>query len=127
MTSAQSQYQRPPPPERAAAFIVNTGAVCLQFLPHRCQFPLREQRAERKFTAHSAHTAGMKLTTVLCCAWLIFFGLCAAVWSLTGFDLLAAVTFGNAVAYRALLSLAGVGALWLLFWLIAFRPTRQLR
>ena len=69
----------------------------------------------------------MKLTTVLCCAWLIFFGLCAAVWALTGFDLLAAVTFGNAVAYRALLSLAGVGALWLLFWLIAFRPTRQLR
>ena len=69
----------------------------------------------------------MKLTAVLCCAWLIFFGLCAAVWSLTGFDLLAAVTFGNPIAYRALLSLAGVGALWLLFWLIAFRPTRQLR
>lgn len=69
----------------------------------------------------------MKLTTILCCSFLIFFGLCACLWALTGVDVLAAVTFGNLYAYRALLTLAGVGALWLLFWLIAFRPTRPLR
>lgn len=80
-----------------------------------------------KFRAGIAHTAIMKLTTILCCAWLIFFGISAAVWALTGFDLLALLTFGSAVAYRALLTLAGVGALWLLFWLIAFRPTHELR
>ena len=69
----------------------------------------------------------MKITTLLCCAVLIAFGLGACIYALTGFDLLAAVTFGNAYVYRVLLSLTGVAALWLVFWLIAFRPTRQLR
>ena len=69
----------------------------------------------------------MKLTTLLCSSLLIAFGICAAVWALTGFDLLAALTFGNAFFYRAFLSLAGVSALWQIFWLIAFRPTRPLR
>ncbi|MGN0822270.1 MAG: hypothetical protein ACI4NG_00700 [Candidatus Gallimonas sp.] len=68
----------------------------------------------------------MKLTTILCCSLLIVYGLMAAVYALTGFDLLAAVCFGNAVVYRSALSAAGVCALWLLFWLIAFRPTRSL-
>ena len=77
--------------------------------------------------ARAAHTARMKLTTLLCCAILIAFGLCACIWALTGFDLLAAALFHNAAAYRALLSLAGVAALWLLFWLIFFRPTRNIR
>ena len=69
----------------------------------------------------------MKLSCMLCSFVLIALGICGGVYALTGFDLLAAVTFGNPIAYRALLSLAGGGALWLLFWLIAFRPTRQLR
>ena len=69
----------------------------------------------------------MKITTLLCCGVLIAFGLGACIYALTGFDLLAAITFGNAYACRALLSLTGVAALWLVFWLIAFRPTRQLR
>lgn len=68
----------------------------------------------------------MKLTTLLCCSILILFGLFAAVYALSGFDLLLFLVGGNAYAYRAILSLAGVGALWLLFWLIAFRPTRPL-
>lgn len=68
----------------------------------------------------------MKLTTLLCCAILIAFGLGAAVYALFGFDLLLFVCAGNPYAYRALLSLAGIGAAWLLFWLIAFRPTRPL-
>ena len=68
----------------------------------------------------------MKLTTLLCCSILILFGLFAAVYALSGFDLLLFLVGGNSYAYRAILSLAGVGALWLLFWLIAFRPTRPL-
>lgn len=69
----------------------------------------------------------MKLTTILCCAVLILFGIGACVFALTGLDLLALVTLSDPVWYRALLSLTGVAALWLLFWLIAFRPTRSLR
>ena len=69
----------------------------------------------------------MKMTTLLCCGALIVFGLCACITALTGFDVLAALTFGDPYLYRALLSLAGVAALWLTFWLIAFRPTKPLR
>lgn len=69
----------------------------------------------------------MKLTTIFCSTILIFYGLCACVFALTGFDLLAVLTFGDPYLYRAVLSLAGVAALWLTFWLIVFRPTRQLR
>ncbi len=68
----------------------------------------------------------MKLTTIICSAALIAYGIFAAVYALSGFDLLAFLTAGNAAAYRALLSLAGVAALWLLFWLIAFRPLKFL-
>lgn len=73
-----------------------------------------------------AHTAGMKWTTLFCCSYLILFGILAAVYAFTGISLLSLVCFGNAVAIRSLLSLTGVCALWLLFWLIAFRPTKYL-
>ena len=68
----------------------------------------------------------MKLTTLICCAYLIAFGLGASVYALTGFSLLAFVCFGNIVAERALLSLTGIAAGWLAFWLIAFRPHASL-
>lgn len=68
----------------------------------------------------------MKLTTILCCAILILFGLGACIYALTGFNLLLFLCFGNAVVFRSALSLAGVAALWLLFWLIAFRPLKFL-
>lgn len=68
----------------------------------------------------------MKLTTLICCGFLIAFGVFAAVYALSGFDLLLFLCAGNRVVYRSLLSLAGIGALWLLFWLIAFRPTKPL-
>ena len=68
----------------------------------------------------------MKVTTLICCSVLIAFGLFASVYALCGFNLLQFICFGNRYAYRAILSLAGVGALWLLFWLIAFRPTKPL-
>ncbi len=68
----------------------------------------------------------MKLTTLICCGYLVLFGILAAVYALSGFDLLLFFCFGNVTAYRVFLSLAGVGALWLLFWLIAFRPTKPL-
>ncbi len=77
--------------------------------------------------APRAHTECVKLTTILCCIVLIAFGLGACIFALTGFDVLAALTFGDPYLYRALLSLAGVAALWLTFWLIAFRPTKPLR
>lgn len=68
----------------------------------------------------------MKWTTLICCSYLILFGIVAAVYAFTGFSLLHFICFGNTVAVRALLSLTGVCALWLLFWLIAFRPTKYL-
>ncbi len=68
----------------------------------------------------------MKYTTLIFCSLLIVFGIFASVYALTGFDLLWAVTAGNRIAYRAVLSLSGAAALWLLFWLIAFRPTKFL-
>lgn len=68
----------------------------------------------------------MKLTTHICCGILVLFGLCACVYGLTGFPLLLFLCFYNTVLFRALLSLAGVAAGWLLFWLIAFRPTSQI-
>ena len=76
--------------------------------------------------ADFAQTDGMKLTTLLFCGYLIGFGVGAAVYALFGVNLLALVTFGNVYAYRALLSITGVAALWLLFWLLAFRPTKFL-
>lgn len=68
----------------------------------------------------------MKLTTLICCSLLIAFGLIACVYALSGFNLLLYFCFGNLIVYRSLLSLAGVAAAWLLFWLIAFRPTKPL-
>lgn len=73
-----------------------------------------------------AQTFFMKITTLICCSLLIFFGLCATVFALTGWNLLLFLSANNPVAYRAALSLAGVSALWLLFWLVAFRPTKFL-
>lgn len=68
----------------------------------------------------------MKYTTWIMCGILIVSGLFAAVFAFSGFDLLLFLCAGNGYIYRALLSLAGVAALWLLFWLLAFRPTRFL-
>ena len=68
----------------------------------------------------------MKLTTIICCTFLIVFGLLASVYALTGFDLLLFLCAGNSVIYRSILSLSGIGALWLIFWLVVFRPTRFL-
>ena len=68
----------------------------------------------------------MKLTTLIACSVLIAFGILAAVYALSGFDLLLFLCAGNRIVYRCLLSLAGIGSLWLLFWLIAFRPTKPL-
>ncbi len=68
----------------------------------------------------------MKLTTLLACSVLIVCGIFAAVYALAGFDILAYLTFGNPYVYRAALSLTGVAALWLIFWLVAFRPTKFL-
>ena len=66
----------------------------------------------------------MKLTTLICCTILIVFGICAGVYGLTGFRLLLFFCAGNVIVYRALLSITAVAAGWLLFWLIAFRPTK---
>ena len=72
------------------------------------------------------NTAAMKSTTWFMCGILIVFGVCASVYALVGFDLLGFLCFGNLFIYRAVLSLTGVAALWLLFWLVAFRPTKFL-
>lgn len=68
----------------------------------------------------------MKITTLLCCGILIFLAICQTVYALFSFPLLTFLCFGNEIAVRSLLSLGGVAALWLLFWLVAFRPTKPL-
>ena len=68
----------------------------------------------------------MKITTILCCSLLIAFGAFALVFALSGFDLLLFFCAGNVSIYRAALSLVGIAAGWLLFWLLAFRPTKPL-
>lgn len=73
-----------------------------------------------------AQTLRMKITTVIMASLLIAYGLFAALFALFGVDVLALLTFGNRVLYRAILSLAGVAAAWLLFFFIAFRPMKFL-
>ena len=68
----------------------------------------------------------MKITTYICCAVLILYGIFASVFALTGFNTLLFICAGNVYIYRGLLSLAGIGGLWLLFWLITFRPAEFL-
>ncbi len=68
----------------------------------------------------------MKHTTWIMCGILILYGLFASVFALSGFDLLMLLTAGHVYVYRAALSLTGVAAAWLLFWLLAFRPTKFL-
>ncbi len=68
----------------------------------------------------------MKLTTLICCVYLILMGLFLTVFAFSGFDLLLFLCFGKQALYRALLSLSGIAAAWLLFWLLAFRPTDPL-
>jgi len=64
----------------------------------------------------------MKATSVISLIFLIFIGISAAVYAMTGFNLPLAVCFYNETAYKILLSFSGVCALWLIFWLIAFKP-----
>ena len=68
----------------------------------------------------------MKLTTLICCSFLSFIGILATVYALSGFNLLLFFCFSNVVLYRAVLSLSGIAAAWLIFWLIAFKPTKSL-
>jgi len=68
----------------------------------------------------------MKLTTYLCCSLLILYGIFAMIYAFSGFNLLLFICAGNVIAFRSLLSLAGVCALWLLYWLVAFRPVKYL-
>ncbi len=68
----------------------------------------------------------MKLTTLICCSFLALIGILASVYALSGFDLLLFFCFYNTTVYRAVLSLSGVAGAWLVFWLIAFRPTKSL-
>ncbi len=66
----------------------------------------------------------MKLTTLVSSAYLVAAGLFLTVYALSGFDLLLFLCAGYRPVYRALLSFTGIAAAWLLFWLIAFRPTK---
>lgn len=107
---------------RAAAFRL--------ILPRLAAKAFRADSAENLrgegYFKESAHTAVMKWTTIICCAYLILFGMITTVYAFSGFSVLSFICMGNAVAVRSLLSLTGVCALWLLFWLIAFRPTKYL-
>ncbi len=73
-----------------------------------------------------SHTAFMKITTILCASFLIVLGISSAVYAFWGVDLLLAICFFHQTVYRAALAVGGVCALWLVFWLIAFRPLRFL-
>lgn len=69
----------------------------------------------------------MKLTTHLALALVVLFGTLATLYALFGVNVLALITAYNPYACRALLSLAGIAAGWLLFYFLAFNPTRYVR
>ena len=79
-----------------------------------------------KEQASIAHTHSMKFTTLLCCSILIFFGLCSTLFAFTQFNLLLFLCAQKETVYRALFAIQGLAGLWLMFWLIAFRPTRSI-
>jgi uncharacterized membrane protein YuzA (DUF378 family) len=54
-------------------------------------------------------------------------GIFAAIYGLFGFDLLLLLCAYNQTAFRVFLALEGVAAVWLFFWLIAFRPQNNLK
>ena len=108
------------------AALLSERRLALTMRPLLCSVSPRSAPFMRKFR-RAAQTVGMKLTTIFLSAVLIAYGLGACLYALTGIDLLFLLTAGNAVIYRSLLSLAGVAALWFVFWLVAFRPTRDLR
>ena len=68
----------------------------------------------------------MKFTTLLCCAVLIFFAISSSVFAFTQFNLPLFLCGNNPILFRALLAIDGLCGLWLLFWLIAFRPTKSI-
>jgi uncharacterized membrane protein YuzA (DUF378 family) len=69
----------------------------------------------------------MKITCILCSLFLGMGGIFAAIYGLFGFNLLLLLCAYNQTVFRVLLSLEGVAAAWLFFWLIAFRPQNNLK
>lgn len=69
----------------------------------------------------------MKFTSYLCLLNLVILGICAAVFAFSGFDLIAFLTFGNAVFYRSFFAICGVSALYLIYAIFVFKPFKGLK
>lgn len=68
----------------------------------------------------------MKATSLLFLIYLIAIGIDLCIFALTSFDPLLWICFQNKIVYRVLLSVAGIAALWMIFWLIAFKPFKNI-
>lgn len=69
----------------------------------------------------------MKLTCYLCVANLVILGICGGVFAFTGFNALLFLCFGNIIAYRSVLAVCGVSALFCIYSLIVFKPFKGLK
>lgn len=69
----------------------------------------------------------MRLSCIICSAVLIALGICGGALALTGFDLLAFICLGNAVAVRSAQAAGGACALFLIYALAVLRPYRGLK
>jgi len=69
----------------------------------------------------------MKLTCYFCVANLVILGICGGVYALSGFDIIAFLSFGNEVVSRIFFAICGVSALFTIYSLIAFKPFKGLK
>jgi uncharacterized membrane protein YuzA (DUF378 family) len=69
----------------------------------------------------------MRLSCILCCAYLIVLGICGGIYAFTRFDLLLFLCMGSTLAVRIFLGIAGIAALFMVYALAVLRPFRGLK
>ena len=69
----------------------------------------------------------MKLTCYLCLSYLIVTGICGGIFAISGFNALYYLCFKMDLAYRSLLAVNGVAALFMIYSAIIFKPFKGLK
>ena len=69
----------------------------------------------------------MRISAAACAVNLIILGICGGVYAFSGFNLLLFLCFHSVTAYRAVLGICFVSALFTLYSLVAFRRFRGLK
>ena len=69
----------------------------------------------------------MKLTCYLCVSMLIVLAVSGGIYAFTGFNALLFLCFNSLTAYRSVLAVTAVAALFTIYSLIVFKPFRGLK